>query len=182
MASFILFQGFNTTDTVNTISLLCGFLIIFTGVYLLNLSREDPDGVQHMIDNGNKFDVDGIPTDGMAAPLTRRSMQARRSSDLHRRSASLTTMNSPGGYAQNRRSEERLMHSYDVEAGRERDHFGLSHLTEDSDEDSGGSGNKRTSFEVENGTNGGIQHPRRTRAVDFENVNFKSEATQDHKR
>ncbi|KAG8425743.1 hypothetical protein J3459_009709 [Metarhizium acridum] len=42
-ASFILFSGFNTTDPVNTLSLLCGFLVTFTGVYLLNLSRGDPN-------------------------------------------------------------------------------------------------------------------------------------------
>ena len=35
-ASFVLFQGFNITDSVKTITLLCGFLIIFSGVYLLN--------------------------------------------------------------------------------------------------------------------------------------------------
>jgi hypothetical protein len=35
-ASFVLFQGFNITDTVKTISLLCGFMTIFMGVYLLN--------------------------------------------------------------------------------------------------------------------------------------------------
>ncbi|KAF7727249.1 hypothetical protein EC973_007862 [Apophysomyces ossiformis] len=35
-ASAILFQGFNTDDTVNVVSLICGFLIIFAGVYLLN--------------------------------------------------------------------------------------------------------------------------------------------------
>lgn len=40
IASAILFQGFNTTDASNTVSLLCGFLIIFMGVYLLNLSRQ----------------------------------------------------------------------------------------------------------------------------------------------
>ncbi|ANZ75078.1 BA75_02410T0 [Komagataella pastoris] len=39
-ASFILFKGFNTTSSVNIISLLCGFLIIFSGVYLLNISRK----------------------------------------------------------------------------------------------------------------------------------------------
>src|SRR5271154_4464066 len=43
-ASFILFRGFNTSDAVNTLSLLSGFLVIFTGVYLLNLSRGDPNG------------------------------------------------------------------------------------------------------------------------------------------
>lgn len=40
IASAILFQGFNTTDAVNTISLLCGFLTIFMGVFLLNISRQ----------------------------------------------------------------------------------------------------------------------------------------------
>jgi hypothetical protein len=45
IASAILFQGFNTTDASNTISLLCGFLVIFMGVYLLNLSRE-PDSAK----------------------------------------------------------------------------------------------------------------------------------------
>lgn len=40
IASAILFQGFNTTDAVNTISLLMGFLVIFMGVYLLNISRQ----------------------------------------------------------------------------------------------------------------------------------------------
>lgn len=39
-ASFVLFQGFNTTSAVNIISLLIGFLIIFSGVYLLNISRK----------------------------------------------------------------------------------------------------------------------------------------------
>ncbi|WRT64701.1 uncharacterized protein IL334_001635 [Kwoniella shivajii] len=40
IASAILFSGFNTPGGVNTISLICGFLIIFMGVYLLNISRE----------------------------------------------------------------------------------------------------------------------------------------------
>lgn len=44
VASFILFRGFNTTSAVNIISLLIGFLIIFSGVYLLNISRKDNEG------------------------------------------------------------------------------------------------------------------------------------------
>jgi hypothetical protein len=43
-ASFILFQGFNITDGVKTMSLLCGFLIIFSGVYLLNYPANNLDG------------------------------------------------------------------------------------------------------------------------------------------
>ena len=46
VASAILFQGFNTTGGVNTILLLCGFLIIFMGVYLLNISRQ-PEPPHH---------------------------------------------------------------------------------------------------------------------------------------
>jgi hypothetical protein len=130
-ASFILFSGFNTTDAVNTISLLCGFLVIFSGVYLLNLSRGDPDG--HKLLNGKIPDEDGIPTDPLATFQTRRSMQARRSLDPHRRSSSLTF--SPGGIL---RGESRhasaesagLMHNYDVEHNA----FGLSDLVEDPQE------------------------------------------------
>lgn len=39
VASLILFQGLNTDDGVATVSLLCGFVITFLGVHLLNLSR-----------------------------------------------------------------------------------------------------------------------------------------------
>lgn len=119
-ASFILFQGFNTTDKVNTISLLCGFLIIFTGVYLLNLSRTDPDGRATL---GKMNDDDAIPTDGIAGIQTRRSIQSRRSMD-HRRSSSSIYFAGPS-------DREGLMRSYDVEAGA----FGLADLTEENDDD-----------------------------------------------
>ncbi|KAI9721719.1 MAG: hypothetical protein M1812_002054 [Candelaria pacifica] len=115
-ASFILFRGFNTADTVNTISLLCGFLVIFAGVYLLNLSRGDPDG--HKLLNGNI--EDGVPTDGIAGIQTRRSMQHRRSMD-----------SSTHRLSNGRGDREGLIHSYDEENGG----FGLTDLTEDSDEE-----------------------------------------------
>lgn len=119
-ASFILFRGFNTTDAVNTISLLSGFLVIFTGVYLLNLSRGDPNG--HKLLNGHI--TDGVPTDGITGLQTRRSMQNRRSVDGGRAST---------GSAGFGRSGERgvLMHSFEEEhVG-----LGLGDLAEDSDED-----------------------------------------------
>ncbi|PUU83701.1 magnesium transporter NIPA-domain-containing protein [Tuber borchii] len=78
IASFILFRGFNTTDPVNTISLLCGFLVIFGGVYLLNLSRSDPDG-HRLAANGSASYGEGVPTDGITGLQVRRSMQLRRS-------------------------------------------------------------------------------------------------------
>ncbi|KAF8253606.1 DUF803-domain-containing protein [Wilcoxina mikolae CBS 423.85] len=81
IASFVLFRGFNTSDSVNTISLLCGFLIIFTGVYLLNLSRTDPHGMANRAVPDN-----GIPTDGLSGMQSRRSMQMRRSDQFVRAS------------------------------------------------------------------------------------------------
>ena len=47
VASLILFQGFNTTDGSNTLSLLCGFIVTFLGVHLLNLSRKSADSEHH---------------------------------------------------------------------------------------------------------------------------------------
>ncbi|KAF8329425.1 magnesium transporter NIPA-domain-containing protein [Cantharellus anzutake] len=42
IASLILFRGFNTSDHVNIVSLIAGFIVTFLGVHLLNLSRK-PD-------------------------------------------------------------------------------------------------------------------------------------------
>ncbi|PGH26529.1 hypothetical protein AJ80_01843 [Polytolypa hystricis UAMH7299] len=120
-ASFILFRGFNTNDSVNTISLLCGFLIIFSGVYLLNLSRTDPDGIATL--GGKMDDEDGVPTDGIAGIQTRRSLQNRRSIDRHRRSSSSIV------YFNGASDREGLMRNYDVEAGA----FGLTDLAEETD-------------------------------------------------
>ncbi|CAG8584619.1 16997_t:CDS:2 [Funneliformis caledonium] len=44
-ASVLLFQGFNTTSMVNVVSLFCGFLTIFSGVYLLNTAKNDGRGL-----------------------------------------------------------------------------------------------------------------------------------------
>ncbi|KAJ7753817.1 magnesium transporter NIPA-domain-containing protein [Mycena metata] len=38
VASLILFEGFNTTDATNTVSLISGFIVTFLGVHILNLS------------------------------------------------------------------------------------------------------------------------------------------------
>ncbi|KAH8789789.1 magnesium transporter, partial [Hyaloscypha finlandica] len=40
-ASFILYGGFNTTEVVTTLSLVCGFLLNFFGIALLTLSKTD---------------------------------------------------------------------------------------------------------------------------------------------
>jgi hypothetical protein len=162
IASFILFRGFNTVDASNTISLLCGFLTIFAGVYLLNLSREDPNGEKLGIKMGDRdasrghySEVDGIPTDGLAGLQTRLSMQSRRSGDEGHRRSNSWGMRSPVVHSKSRAtSGEYTMHSYDVEANN------LGDLAEDSDEEDGG--NKRTSFgdgrrALMNGRNGKLR-------------------------
>ncbi|KAK5122644.1 hypothetical protein LTR85_003907 [Meristemomyces frigidus] len=188
IASFILFSGFNTTDATNTISLLCGFLTIFAGVYLLNLSREDPDGGHLGIASkdgdtrGNYSEVDGIPVDGLTGLATRMSMQGRRSGDEGHRRSNSWNLRSPitgGGNGLGRfgsaGDNQLLMHSYDVEAN------SLGDLAEDSEseETSNSSGRKRTSFEdangrrqVMNGTGEGSSFgpPRRARTVETERV------------
>ncbi|XXG96665.1 phosphatidylinositol-3-phosphatase ymr1 [Hypoxylon texense] len=116
-ASFILFSGFNTTDPVNTLSLLCGFLITFTGVYLLNLSRRDPNGTRMLA--GQSTDATG--TDMISSIQTRLSMQARRST------GSRISVGSRG-----HSDREGLMRAYDLEQG----DFGLNDLTEDSEDES----------------------------------------------
>lgn len=132
---------------MNTISLLCGFLVIFTGVYLLNLSREDPEGnnvLSNTVENG-------VPTDGMASMQTRRSLQLRRSIDGgHYRGRS--SSNISFAHAGDR---ERLIHSYETD----NQQFGLDDLAEESDD---GMNGKRTSFDKPE-ANGRTGHgPRRS--------------------
>lgn len=81
VASFLLFGGFNTTNAVNTVSLLCGFIIIFVGVYILNVSRGSD--IRHLFPSKA---FDGIPMDNIVAGMgTRRSIQLHRRSNSSRR-------------------------------------------------------------------------------------------------
>lgn len=81
VASFILFQGFNTTSAVNIISLLIGFLVIFLGVYLLNTSRMAPENSDREI-FGVHSSKDMAPMDNGVGGFSsvRRSMQVSRGS------------------------------------------------------------------------------------------------------
>jgi len=95
--------------------------VIFTGVYLLNISRADPDG-RRLMDGSPR---DGIATDIVSGIQTRRSMQSRRSMDPHRMSVGSNGYGRAG-------DREGLIRAYDEE---ENVGFGLTDLTEDSDED-----------------------------------------------
>lgn len=117
-ASFILFSGFNTTDAINTISLICGFLVTFTGVYLLNLSRTDPSGTKAL---APRRSGDATGTDMISSIQTRISMEnARRSLGHHSRGHSIGS------------DRAGLIQAYDEE---EAAGFGLTDLAEESDED-----------------------------------------------
>lgn len=59
-ASFILFEGFNITDDVKSMSLLAAFLTIFTGVYLLNFNGSDLEGQQ--LDTNFEYELASIST------------------------------------------------------------------------------------------------------------------------
>ncbi|KAH9041540.1 magnesium transporter NIPA-domain-containing protein [Lactarius deliciosus] len=52
VASLILFQGINTDNPVNTVSLLVGFVIIFIGMHLLELSRKPTVSGHNALENG----------------------------------------------------------------------------------------------------------------------------------
>ena len=112
-ASLILFRGFNTTSAVNTISLLCGFLVIFSGVYLLNFSRTDPHGFS-AVDREMEFPLDnGIS----AAVQGRKSLQGRRSN----------------GDVQNskRRQSDSLLRAFDEDDLEDDLELGLTRLSEE---------------------------------------------------
>jgi hypothetical protein len=60
------------TNGISTLSLLCGFVIIFSGVYLLNYSGNDADGQK----SSDERLVDEIETDGTTRiARTRLSLQ-----------------------------------------------------------------------------------------------------------
>lgn len=78
-ASFVLFQGFNTTSAINIISLLLGFLIIFSGVYLLNIARKSPpDYDKEIFGVHNGKDLGPMDNGVGGFSSVRRSMQLSR--------------------------------------------------------------------------------------------------------
>lgn len=114
-ASFILFAGFNTSDPANSVSLVCGFLIIFTGVYLLNISRGD---ISKLVPSKT---LDGMPMDNTIAGI-----QTRRSIQVHRNSLMMM-----GGGSQHRRSGSLRSHDARLINELEEESMGLTRFDED---------------------------------------------------
>lgn len=78
IANFILFRNYNDAGPKDSISLICGFLIIFSGVYLLNISRNKNSKHNQLF--SAQDDLSDIPMDaGISAIQTRRSLHIHRS-------------------------------------------------------------------------------------------------------
>lgn len=81
-ASFILFGGFNTTSIVDVISLLSGFLIIFSGVYLLDISRHSPENENQQLFSSQSEGLNDIPLNSdFSAYQFKKSMENSRPAD-----------------------------------------------------------------------------------------------------
>ncbi|KAF5389676.1 hypothetical protein D9757_006045 [Collybiopsis confluens] len=135
VASLILFQGFNTTDTTNTVSLLCGFIVTFLGVHILNISRrskaDDPSdagiSINPRLSLTGRLSIDGwhgIVEGGQGSPL--RPTHGRRSS-LYRSQTS-TLFNAFDGPEDDRGQEHVGLHQL-----REEDEYGDEHDDDDDD-------------------------------------------------
>ncbi|GMM50147.1 hypothetical protein DASB73_011050 [Starmerella bacillaris] len=93
-ASFLLFQGFNTTNAIDIISLLLGFVTTFLGVYLLNLSRSDKVRTLLPTHAG-----EGIPMDNTTAGIQKRHSMSRS------RSVSMANSRSSSQFSLDERNE-----------------------------------------------------------------------------
>lgn len=91
-ANFILFRNYNEAGPKDSISLICGFLIIFSGVFLLNVSRK-----KNKYQNASLFsqqdDLGDIPMEGgVGAFQTRRSINIQREREHLDESVGLTRL------------------------------------------------------------------------------------------
>ncbi|KAA1478143.1 DUF803-domain-containing protein [Dentipellis sp. KUC8613] len=148
VASLILFQGFNTDNPTNTISLIAGFVVTFLGIHLLELSRKPDDALANghtALDGGvmnprlslqgNRPSLDGWPgTPGLAG-----LGHARRSSRTSLYRAQTAT----------------LFNAFEDDAAERGDAVGLRPLDEDdgeSDDDELEAANERTRLRGKSGS------------------------------
>jgi magnesium transporter len=122
VASLILFQGLNTDDPVNTVSLLVGFIIIFIGMHLLELSRKPAVTGHNALEHG------------ILNP--RLSLQGRTSIDGWPAAATVTS--SPGlhfGHARRNSSRTALFDAFEDAPNGDAHALGLRSLREEDGED-----------------------------------------------
>jgi len=127
VASTILFQGFNTTNTTNTLSLLAGFIVTFLGVHLLNISRE-PEAPPLSPENSRHVHLET----GLMYP--RLSLSGRASHDGWPLSAGLHNSHSRRGSV-NSLSEQDLPRRHYAGVGPADDAIRLERLREEDEDD-----------------------------------------------
>jgi magnesium transporter len=81
-ASFILYGGFNTTEVVTTLSLVCGFLLNFFGIALLTLSKTDDQAGDYTL--GGTSPIEMQISGYVRVSTTRRLETSRESEDGYR--------------------------------------------------------------------------------------------------
>lgn len=129
VASLILFQGFETTQASDTLSLLAGFIVTFLGVHLLNISRK-PDSVE--LDAQHSALESGIMNPRM-------SLQGRMSIDGWNGAAGTDIGGAPATPGHGRRSSlyrsqtTTLFNAFEEEEGHET--LALSKLPEEADDE-----------------------------------------------
>ncbi|KAF7291932.1 hypothetical protein MIND_01218700 [Mycena indigotica] len=142
VASLILFEGFNTSDATNTISLVCGFVVTFVGVHILNLSMLE--GAAEAVEEGRggltlegRLSLDGwhgVRRDsiGMGVGMALPSPRHVRRSSLYR--------NQPG----------MLFSPYEAEALSSQQQHDLSLVREEEEDSDGEDANEMTSLRTPN--------------------------------
>jgi hypothetical protein len=122
VASLILFQGINTDNPVNTVSLIVGFIIIFIGMHLLELSRKPAVTGHNALEHG------------ILHP--RLSLQGRSSIDGWSGAAAAAATSSPGlHYGHARRNSRTLFDTYEDAPNGSAHALNLQSLREEDAED-----------------------------------------------
>ncbi|TFY71298.1 hypothetical protein EVG20_g1691 [Dentipellis fragilis] len=151
VASLILFQGFNTDNPTNTISLIAGFVVTFLGIHLLELSRkpEAPITTGHTALDGGvmnpRLSLQGNrpSLDGWAGPPGTPGLAGVG----HARRSSRTSLY--------RSQTATLFNAFEDDAAERGDAVGLRPLDEDdgeSDDDELEAANERTRLRGKNGS------------------------------
>ncbi|EPS95617.1 hypothetical protein FOMPIDRAFT_1025724 [Fomitopsis schrenkii] len=144
VASVILFQGFNTDDPANSISLLAGFITTFLGVHLLEISRK-PEALPTAANGHGHSALEG----GIMNP--RLSLQGRVSIDGWGAPSGAPIANTPHSARHGRQNSAALRSATLFDAYEEEDEItdnvGLARLpeaVEDDDDDELEHANERT--------------------------------------
>ena len=139
VASLILFQGFNTDNPTNTISLLIGFIVTFLGIHLLELSRKPAAAAANSLEGGLINPRLSLQGDGWTdAPAHARSPSL--SSNGHARRGSRSSLY---------RAQTHTLFSAFDDGGADGEAVGLRRLSEEGEDDELEAATERTRLRAE---------------------------------